>query len=66
MTKLEEIENAIRALSAEEIAKLRAFLDELDGQLFDAKIERDAKSGKLDKLAASALAGHRAGKSREL
>lgn len=60
MTKLEEIEDAIRTLSAEEIAKLRAFLDELDGQLFDAK------SGKLDKLAAAALSAHLAGKSREL
>lgn len=50
MTKLDEIETAIRQLSADEIAKLREFLDDLEGQMLDARIERDAVSGKLDKV----------------
>jgi hypothetical protein len=66
MTKLEQIQSNIETLSAEEIAKLRDWLDELDARLFDEKIERDAKAGKLDKLADEALAEHRAGRSRKL
>ncbi len=66
MTKLEQIQASIKSLSADEIAKLRDWFEELDARLFDEKIERDAKSGKLDKLAAKALAEHRAGRSRKL
>lgn len=66
MTKLDEIEKAIEQLSPDELARLRAWFDEFDERLFDAKIERDAKAGKLDELAAQALADHKAGRSREL
>ena len=66
MTKLEQIQSSIEALSAEEIAELRAWLDELGARLFDEKIERDAKSGKLDRLAEEALADHARGLSRKL
>ncbi len=66
MTKLEQIQATIENLSSAEIAKLREWLDELDARLFDEKIERDAKSGKLDKLAGEALAEHAQGKSRKL
>ncbi len=66
MTKLEEIQSSIEKLSAEEIAKLREWLAELDAQLFDEKIERDAKSGKLDKLAAEARSDLEAGRGEEL
>ena len=51
MTKLEQIQSSIEKLSAREIAELRDWLEELDARLFDEKIERDAKAGKLDKLA---------------
>lgn len=61
MTKLEDIEKAVTQLSTEELAQLRAFLDELEADLWDAQIERDAKDGKLDKLAAKALADYKAG-----
>jgi hypothetical protein len=56
MTKLEEIEAAVAQLSPADLKKLRVWLDELDERLFDEKIERDAKAGKLDKLAAKAIA----------
>ncbi len=66
MTKLEDIEKAIARLSPDELAKLRAWFEEFDARVFDEKIEKDAKSGKLDKLAADALADHKAGRSRRL
>ena len=66
MSKLEQIQSSIETLSASEIAKLRDWFIELDARLFDEKIERDAKSGKLDKLAERALADHKAGLSRKL
>lgn len=66
MTKLEDIEAAITELSAEDLARLRAWFEEFDARLFDEKIERDAKAGKLDHLAAEALADHEAGRTRKL
>jgi hypothetical protein len=66
MTKLEQIQATIENLSSAEIAKLREWLDELDARLFDEKIERDAKAGKLDKFAKEALDDHAGGKSRKL
>ena len=66
MTKIEKIQADIEKLAASDIAKLREWLDELDARLFDKKIERDAKAGKLDKLAADALRDHALGKSRKL
>jgi len=50
MGKIDAITAAIEELSEAERAELRAWLDELEERLFDEKIERDAKSGKLDKL----------------
>lgn len=66
MTKLEDIEKAVTQLSDEERAKLRAWLDELDAQAWDAQIERDAKAGKLDKIEAEALADYKAGRFSDL
>jgi hypothetical protein len=65
MTKIEQIQSSIAQLSAEEIAELREWLDELDARLFDEKIERDAKSGKLDKLSADARRNLKAGRGEE-
>ena len=42
-----------------------AWFEEFDASLFDAKIERDAKAGKLDKLMAEARANHEAGRRKE-
>ena len=66
MTKLEAIEKAIAELSDEERAKLRAYLDELEADLWDAQIERDAKAGKLDKLITEAIAEDDAGQTKDL
>ncbi len=66
MTKLEEIEAAVAQLSLEELKQFRAWLDELEDRLFDEKIERDAKAGKLDELEARARDDLKAGRVRDL
>ncbi len=66
MTKIDDIKAAIAALTPDDVARLRDWFDGFDDRLFDAKIEADAASGKLDKLAEQALADHRAGRSRPL
>jgi hypothetical protein len=66
MTKLEDIEAAIAGLSPEDLATLRARFEDFEARLFDERIERDAKAGKLDQLAAEARADHEAGRTREL
>lgn len=66
MSKLETIQKAIAELSTEELAKLRAYLDELEADHWDAQIERDANAGKLDHLIEKARANYRAGLTRKL
>jgi hypothetical protein len=66
MTRLDDIERAIAQLSEADLAKLRAWFEEFDARLFDEKIERDAKAGKLDKLAADAIADHKSGRTTDL
>ena len=65
MNKLETIQRAITdlspELSAEDFAKLRAFLDELEADVWDARIERDAAAGKLDWLVEEAIAEYESG-----
>jgi hypothetical protein len=65
MTKIEAIKKAVEQLSPRELAKFRAWFEEFEAQLFDARIERDAKAGKLDKLIAEARANHEAGRREE-
>jgi hypothetical protein len=61
MTKIEDIEKAVEQLSPEELAKFREWFEEYDARVFDAKIERDTKAGRLDRLIAEARANHEAG-----
>ena len=62
MGKIEKIEQEIQALSPEELAQFRAWFLEFDWALWDRQIERDAKGGRLDDLAAKALRDHAAAK----
>ena len=66
MTKFETILEAAKELSTEELAKLRAFIEELEADAWDAQIERDAAAGKLDKIEARAFQNLKAGRVREL
>jgi len=66
MTTVEEIERAVSELAPDELARFRAWFAEFDAARFDAKIERDAKAGKLDRRADQALVDFRQGRAREL
>jgi hypothetical protein len=66
MTNLEEIEKAVADLPSDELARFRAWFEQFEARRFDEKIERYAKSGRLDQLAEQALAEFRAGRTREL
>ena len=66
MTKIEDIEKAVAAPPANELAEFRARFEKFDSARFDEKIERDAKAGKLDRLADEALTDLRAGNARGL
>ena len=57
---VEDIEKAIAKLAPDELAKFRAWFEAFEAQRFDRKIERDAKAGRLDRLADEALAQFRA------
>ncbi len=50
-----EIEKAITQLPPQDYNRLREWFEEFDAQKWDEQIERDALSGKLDKLADEAL-----------
>jgi hypothetical protein len=63
---IEDIEKAVAKLPPDQFAQFRAWFEELDATRFDQKIERDAKAGKLDRLADQAADDFRKGRAREL
>ena len=63
---IQEIEQAITELSPDELARLREWFDEYFAQVWDEQIERDAASGRLDKLIAEADEEYNAGLSKPL
>ena len=63
MSKVEELEQQIERLSPSEFAELREWLLERDWEEWDRQIERDAASGKLDRLFEEAREAHRHGQS---
>lgn len=66
MRKVEHIEQQIRELSSKEFAELRDWVLERDWAAWDAQIERDVNSGKVDKLVSEAKADFERGKARNL
>ena len=66
MTTIEAIETEIKKLSAPELTKLRHWFMNFDSDAWDAQIEKDAASGKLDALAKEALEEYAAGKVTEI
>jgi hypothetical protein len=63
---VEDIEKAVAVLPEDQLAKFRAWFEAFDAARFDQKIERDARSGKLDDLAEEALNDLRKGRVSEL
>ena len=66
MSTVQEIERAIRQLPPEDLAALRTWFLEYDAQVWDERLERDAKSGLLDRFADEALTDLREGRCTEL
>ena len=66
MRKIEHIQREIGELSREEFTELRDWVLERDWTAWDAQIERDARSGKLDKLLEESRADLKEGRNREL
>ncbi len=63
---VEDLEKAVAELPPELLAQFRAWFEEFDAARFDQKIEHDAGSGKLDRLAGQAIDEFRKGLAREL
>jgi hypothetical protein len=66
MGNVKSIEKAVESLEPSELAEFRRWFAEFDAAAWDRQIEQDASSGKLDTLAAEALADYRTGPAREL
>jgi hypothetical protein len=66
MTTITEIKSAIQMLSEPDKSDLKRWLDEVDAEIFDRKIERDAAAGRLDDMIAKAKANYAAGRGTPL
>jgi hypothetical protein len=66
MGNVKEIESAVELLPPTQLAEFRRWFAEFDASGWDRQIEQDAAVGKLDQLAAEALADHRSGAARTL
>ena len=66
MTSVSEIRQAILTLDENDYRDLMQWMNELDWERWDAQIEEDSESGKLDFLEAEALEAKRDGTLREL
>jgi hypothetical protein len=66
MGMIENLEEQVRTLSAEDLARFREWFAQFDAEAWDRQLEADVKAGKLDRLAERALRAHAAGHSTEL
>lgn len=66
MSRIEELEQQVQALSAQELAQFRDWFLEFDWVAWDQQLERDVRAGKLDALAQKALQDHAAGRTKPL
>ena len=66
MSSVQEIQDAVRDLSAEDLAAFREWFAEFDAILWDRQMEADVEAGRLDKLADEALQDLREGRCTDL
>lgn len=66
MAQVEEIEEAVKNLPAAELRRFRQWFAAFDAEAWDAQIEADAASGKLDALANAAVHDYERGAAEEL
>ena len=63
---VEEIEDAVAQLPADQLRQFRLWYDKFDSEVWDEQIEKDISDGKLDAFAEAAMADHEAGKTKKL
>jgi hypothetical protein len=63
MSGIQEIEQAIAKLPTNDFFRLREQVQRRFDEEWDVQFEKDVKAGKLDRIAAQAIAEHRAGRS---
>jgi hypothetical protein len=66
MSNLQEIEQAVSQLSAEELADFRDWFAEFDAEMWDRQLEEDVAEGRLESLAQRALQHLREGRCTDL
>lgn len=66
MPSLKQIESEVAALPEPELRQFRSWFDEFDAQNWDRSLSSDINNGKLDSLAAEALAHYSAGQCKKL
>ena len=65
VSTVQEIADAVRSLSPEDLARFRAWYAEFDAAAWDWQIESDIGQGRLDALAEEALADLRESRSTD-
>ena len=65
MGNVENIEQQVKGLSAQELASFRDWFAAFDAEAWDTQIKTDVSAGKLDGLAEKALQAHASGKSSQ-
>ncbi len=66
MTRVAELERAVRDLSPEDLRRFREWFVEFDAELWERQLERDIDAGRLDSLSEEARTEHREGRTRPL
>lgn len=64
VSQIEMLKQNVRQLSPSELSAFRAWFINFDAIEWDHQMETDSETGKLDRLAQSALQEHRAGKTK--
>lgn len=66
MSRIEEIEMAVRDLDADGLVAFRAWFAEFDAEQWNRRFTSDAEAGRLDRLADEALDDLHNGRTRDL
>ena len=66
MSRVQEITEQLRTLSAAELRQLRTWLDNYEDQIWDKQFEAEVAAGKWDALAEQALQDHLEGNTKPL
>jgi len=66
MSRVERLEEAVKALDADELAEFRAWFAEYDWAMWDQQVGCDVRTGRLTDLADEALRDHASGRTKPL